>query len=98
MYTLMSKVSIVKDILQDPALKSNQDPLENFFGRVWQSGGWSQNPSSKRVQEATDVIQLQTSSVMDEVRSSSQAKRRVFGAGPKVDDTPLPKCARKPCT
>ena len=31
----------------------NTDPLEIF---VWQSGGWSNNPSSKTVQEATDII------------------------------------------
>ena len=65
------------------------------FGKVRQSGGWSSNPSSKTVQEATDVIRLQTSSVLDEVRSSFKAKRWIFAnAPPQVDDTPLPKWKR----
>lgn len=109
-HTVMSFIGIVRDLLKDPGLKShyilsakfNQDPLENFFGKVRQSGGWSNNPSSKRLQEATDVIRLQTSSVMDEVRSSRsmQAKKRIFGSEwpkLKIDDTPLPKRKRKPC-
>ena len=60
----MSLTGIIRDLLKDPGLtkhyiltaRFNQDPLENFFGKVRQSGGWSSNPSSKRVQEATDVI------------------------------------------
>ncbi len=101
---MKSLVGVIRDLLKDPGLKSkyilsakfNQDPLENFFGQVRQSGGWSNNPSSKRVQEATDVIRLQTSSAMDEVRSSTRAKKRIFGAeGPKIDDTSLPKRVRK---
>lgn len=70
--TVKSLVGIIKALLKDPGLKSkyilsarfNQDPLENFFGHIRQSGGWSSNPSSKRVQEATDVIRLQPSSAM----------------------------------
>ena len=79
---VMSFASVVRDI-SDPGLgkkyllsaKFNQDPLENFFGRVRQSGGWSNHPSSKTVQEATDVIRLQISSMMDKVRSSSKPKK-----------------------
>ena len=101
----MSLTGIVRELLKDPGLKQhyiltarfNQDPLENFFGKVRQSGGWSLNPSSKRVQEATDVIRLQTSSVLDEVRSSGKVKRQIFGlVGPKIDDNPLPKRPRTP--
>ena len=100
----MSLVGIVKDLSKDSALKHqyilsarfNTDPLENFFGKIRQSGGWSSNPSSKAVQDATDIIRLQKSSVLDEVRSSSKAKRRIFAnAPPQVDDTPLPKQKRK---
>ena len=102
-YTVKSLVGIVKYLLNDPGLQSkyvlsakfNQDPLENFFGQVRQSGGWSSNPNSKRVQEATDIIRMQTSSVLDEVRSSAKAKRRILGSeGPKIEDTPLPKRTR----
>ena len=101
---MLSLTGIVRDLLSDPLLKDqyilsarfNQDPLENFFGKLRQSGGWSSNPSSKRVQETTDVIRLQTSSILDEVRSSSKAKKRIFGSMiPKIDDTPLPKRGRK---
>ena len=49
------------------SVKFNQDPLENFFGKVRQSGGWSGNPSSKTVEDATNSIRLQRSSVMSEV-------------------------------
>lgn len=100
----MSLTGIVRELLSDPGLSKqyiltarfNQDPLENFFGRVRQSGGWSSNPSSKRVQETTDLIRLQTSSMLDEVRSSAKAKKRIFGdAGHRIDDTPLPKRSRK---
>ena len=98
-----SLVGSVKDLLKDSAIKRqyilsarfNTDPLENFFGKVRQSGGWSSNPSSKTVQDATDVIRLQTSSVLDQVRSSSKAKRRIFAnPPPSLDDTPLPKRKR----
>ena len=101
---MMSFTGIVRDLLSDPGLgkkyllstKFNQDPLENFFGRVRQSGGWSNNPSSKTVQETTDIIRVQTSSMMDEVRSSSKVKKRIFQeVGPKIDDTPLPKRKRR---
>ena len=105
-HAVKSLVGIIRDLLNDPGLESkyilsakfNQDPLKNVFGQVRQSGGWSSNPSSKRVQEATDIIRLQTSSVLDEVRSSTKAKKRIFGLeGPKIDDTHLPKRTRTSC-
>ena len=72
MYLLQSIVmlltGIIRDCLKDPGLKNhyiltasfNHNPLENFFGKVRQSGGWSSKLSSKMVQEATDVIRLQS--------------------------------------
>ena len=58
-YTVLSFVEIVKELLSDCNLqqcyilsgKFNQDPSENFFGKVRQSGGWSRNPSAKTVEE-----------------------------------------------
>ena len=58
-YTVLSFVEIVKELLSDCNLqqcyilsgKFNQDPLENFFGKVRQSGGWSGSPSAKIVEE-----------------------------------------------
>ena len=47
--------------------KFNQDPLEIFFGKVRQRGGWNANPNVKGVNDATDIIRLQTSSILDEV-------------------------------
>ena len=47
------------------------------------------------MQEATDVIRHQTSSVLDEVGSSAKVKKKIFGtAGTKINDTPLPKRSR----
>ena len=72
--------------------KFNQDPLEDFFGKVRQSGGWSGNPSAKTAEQATNAIRLQTSSALDEDRGTAKVKRKVLTtAEPKIDDTPLPK-------
>ena len=104
-YTVLSFVEIVKELLSDCNLqqcyilsgKFNQDPLENFFGKVRQSGGWSGNPSAKTVEDATNSIRLQTSSVMDEVRGTPTVRRRLLSTvEPMTDDTPLPKRSRKP--
>ena len=99
---MRSFVELVKVLLGDPALqqhyilsgKFNQDPLENFFGRVRQSGGWSGNPSVKSVEQATNAIRLQTSSIMNEVRGAPTVKRQILHTAEKIDDTPLPKRSR----
>ena len=80
-----SFVAVVRELVSNPALqhrqcyilsgKFNQDPLENFFGRIRQSGGWSGNPNAKTMEQATDSIRLQSSSVMNEVRGTFWAKR-----------------------
>ena len=103
---MQSFVAIVKELLSDPALqrqqcyilsgKFNQDPLENFFGRVRQSGGWSGNPSAQTVEQATDTIRLQTSSVRSEVRGAPAVKRRILNTAERIEDTPLPKRSRNP--
>ena len=103
-YTVLSFVEIVKELLSDCNLqqcyilsgKFNQDLLENFFGKVRQSGGWSGNPSANTVEDATNSIRLQTSSVMGEVRGTPTVRRRLLSTvEPMTDDTPLPKRSRK---
>lgn len=105
LHAVLSFVAIVQELLSDCNLqqcyilsgKFNQDPIENFFGKVRQSGGWSSNPSAKTVEDATDAIRLQTSSMMSEVRGTPTVKRRLLSTvKPKIDDTPLPKRSRKP--
>lgn len=105
LHAVLSFVAIVQELLSDCNLqqcyilsgKFNQDPIENFFGKVQQSGGWSSNPSAKTVEDATDAIRLQTSSMMSEVRGTPTVKRRLLSTvKPKIDDTPLPKRSRKP--
>ena len=101
---MQSFVAIVKELLSDCNLqqcyilsgKFNQDPLENFFGKVRQSGGWSGNPSAKTVEDATNAIRLQTSSIMSEVRGTPTVRWRLLSTvEPETDDTPLPKRSRK---
>ena len=92
--TVTSFVAIVKELFQHPELKGkyllserfSQDPLEIFFGRVRLAGGRNANPSVKSMQEATDVIRLQASSVLDAVRSSSNLKKRLFDTSPTVQE------------
>lgn len=55
----------------------------------------SNNHSSKIVQEVTDIIRLQTSLVLDEVRGSVTAITN-FVTAPKVNNTSLPKHNWKP--
>ncbi len=98
--TVHSFVAGVRELLQDPKLKGrylfserfSQDPLENFFGRVRQAGGRSTNPNVKMMEEATDVLRLQASSV----RSSSTLKRRLQfqDKAPDISDT-VPLAKRK---
>ena len=97
-YTVLSFVEIVKELLSDCNLQQyyilsgrfNQDPLENFFGKVRQSGGWSGSPSAKTVEDATNSIWLQTSSVMSEVQETPTVKRQLLSTvEPTTDDTPL---------
>ena len=84
--TVHSFVAVVRELLQHPELKGkyllserfNQDPLENFFGKVRQAGGRNTNPNVKMMEEATDVLRLQASSALDVVRSSSRLKKCLF--------------------
>lgn len=56
-YTLLSLVAIVQELLSDRILqqcyilsgKFNQDPLENFFGKVRQSGSCSGDPVDEKL-------------------------------------------------
>ena len=102
--TIHSFVAIVRELLRDPKLKGkyllserfSQDPLENLFGKVRQAGGRSTNPNVKMMEEATDVLRLQSSSALDLVRSSSTLKRRLQFQDkvPDVSDT-VPLVKRK---
>ena len=104
-----SFVAVVRELVSNSALqhrqcyilsgKFNQDPLENFFGRIRQSGGWSGNPNAKTMEQATDSIRLQSSSVMNEVRGTPSVKRRLQLSAhvlDEIDDSQLPKPSRKP--
>ena len=84
--TVHSFVAVVRELLQHPELKGkyllserfNQDPLENFFGKVRQAGGRNTNPNVKMMEEATDVLRLQASSALDVVKISSRLKKHLF--------------------
>ena len=102
--TVLSFVAVVKELLQHPELQGHyllserfsQDPLENFFGKVRQPGGRNTNPSVIRMQEATDLLRLQASATLDEVRSESRLKKRLFPQQPGVSQSvPLPKRPKK---
>ena len=80
---VLSFVAIVKELLEHLELQGmylfsehfSQDPLENFFG---QPGGRNLNPNVEKIEKATDLLRLQTSSAHDEVRSGSRLKKRLF--------------------
>ena len=84
--TVHSFVAVVRELLQHPEVKGkyllserfNQDPLENLFGKIRQAGVRDTNLNVKMMEEATDVLRLQTSSALDVVRSSSRLKKHLF--------------------
>ena len=104
--TIQSFVSLARQLLSDEGLhgkyllseRFSQDPLEKFFGKIRQAGGRGNNPTVKLLQETTDILRLQSSSLLDVVRSESKLKKRLFPGGVDVTSTvaaiPLPKRKR----
>ena len=94
-----SFVELGKKLLNTPGVKAvfserfNQDPLESFFGKQRQRGGYRDNPTVKDFIYGTQSLRIQGSLARDPKRGNCR-KRHQDKPSDFIDNTPLPKRKR----
>ena len=98
MHTVNSFVELGKKLLSTDGVKavfserSNEDPLESFFGKQRQHGGYRENPTVQDFIHGTQSLRVQGALARDPLRGNT----RKADTSIVIDDTPLPK--RKRCS
>ena len=73
----------------------NQDPLESFFGKQRQHGGYCENPTVRDFIHGTQSLRVQGALAKDPIRGNTRKAQR-NDTSVIIDDTPLPKRRRCP--
>lgn len=94
-----SFVELGKKLLRTPGVKAvfserfNQDPLESFFGKQRQRGGYRDNPTVKDFIYGTQSLRVQGALARDPKKGNCR-KGRQDKLSDIIDDAPLPKRRR----
>lgn len=101
MHTVNSFVELGKKLISNSDVKAvfserfNQDPLESFFGKQRQHGGYRENPTVQNFIHGTQSLRVQGALARDPLRGNTRKAQR-NDSSIDIDDTPLPK--RKRCS